>query len=226
MTPCVFIEFCLYNIPLVCNEPIETTLGTYMKGLGGIAGFDSCTSVCTIIYFVCMVSLTLSMTKMFPTKLHWILRSTGVMDLRSTMPEAAYPHWFQPLAVALGAHPAVTHLEIDEVVLQETISCTPVPWGWSSISTCNITKWVFCVISWLHHQVCKFLSCSTCHCLLPINHFIISSFLFFSIKCLSLSFMSTILVLLYWLFLNRQINSQNPNQPQKNQPGPGKKGRK
>ena len=48
-------------------------------------------------------------------------------------------------SVALGAHQAVTNVEIDEVV-QERASRTPAPWGWGSILSCNITKGISCII--------------------------------------------------------------------------------
>jgi hypothetical protein len=127
------------------KKPIGTnTLGTYLKVLGGIAGFDNWTTVHNHLLRVRGIT-DLVNDKSVPNQL-----ALSVAQHRSNGSQKPYARSSLSTQIAaslaLRAHPAVTHLEIDEVV-QEAVSRKPAPWGWGSISTCNITKGVSCIIS-------------------------------------------------------------------------------
>eukprot|EP00978_Attheya_sp_CCMP212_P040616 scaffold223818_cov20-Attheya_sp.AAC.1 len=117
------------------------TLGSYMKVLGGIAGFDSWTRVHN--HLLRMRGITeLVNDKNVPNQVALNVAQHRCFNSQKPYSRGSVATQIQT-SIALGKHP---RQEIE--VVQEVEEKKSRPWGWGPISTCNITKGMkSCIIS-------------------------------------------------------------------------------
>jgi hypothetical protein len=117
------------------------TLGSYMKILGGIAGFDSWTTVHN--HLLRMRGITeLANDKNVPNQVALNVAQHRCFNSQKPYARGSVATQIQT-SIALGKHPRQEIEAVQEVEEKESR-----PWGWGPISTCNIMKGMkSCIIS-------------------------------------------------------------------------------